>query len=325
MNIEHRTDAGGGLQARPPSHERARALPPVLLACPACRGPLGSRAAGLACSDCGREFGWHDGFLDLIVGARFDDASDEALLNYEEQSNRDLTLNYWLPLFRRLRDGSEPWRLLSVGCGTGIDVDLLNEAGFQCIGIDCGNRASVWPRRQAQDRLLMANGMHLPFPDGSFDAVFCGCVFPHVGVLGDTAKVAHDCQAQRAQLAREMGRVLRPGGRIVAASPNRWFPFDIFHGRAPGSYKARFNPPSDRFLLSRADYDRLFRAAGCGRATALPVEGYWGFIRSRHSLRGFVLGLPVRFVLWLVSQRPFAFLRPSPISPWLVVTSRKGG
>jgi SAM-dependent methyltransferase len=304
------------------SHDGLR--PPVELACPACRAPVLPGASGVACDACGRSFGRTGGFLDLIVGERFDDPSDDVLLAYEEQSNRDLTLNYWIPLFRRLwPSGPRPPRVLSVGCGTGVDVELLHQAGFESVGIDCGNRVQVWPRRGAPERLLMANGKHLPFPDASFDAVFCGCVFPHVGVVGDTAITAPDCGEQRAKLAAEMGRVLRPGGRVVVASPNRWFPFDIFHGRAPGSYKVRFNPPTQRFLLSLGDYDRLFRASGCGPATALPVEGYWGFIRSRHSLRGYVLGLPVRFAFWLVSRPAFAFLRPTPLAPWLVVMAQK--
>lgn len=298
--------------------------PPVELACPACRAPLRACANGATCEACGHSFGRADGFLDLIVGERFDDPSDDALLCYEEQSNRDLTLNYWIPLFRHLWPATtRAPRVLSVGCGTGVDVELLHEAGFDSVGIDCGNRVQVWPRRTAPERLLMANGKHLPFQNASFDAVFCGCVFPHVGVVGDSATTAPDCEQQRARLAAEMGRVLRPGGRIVVASPNRWFPLDIFHGRKAGSYKVRINLPTQRFLLSLGDYDRLFRASGCGPAVALPVEGYWGFIRSRHSLRGYLLGLPVRFVFWLVSRPAFAFLRPSPIVPWLVVMAQK--
>ena len=80
----------------------------------------------------------------------------------------------------------------------------------------------------------------------------------------------------------------------MVSSPNRLFLFDIFHGRSPGSYQPRPNWPRDPFLLSVADYRKLFREAGCSTAQAQPVEGYWGFIRSKHSLKGILLGLPVR-------------------------------
>lgn len=301
------------------------------LVCPRCRSPkLLTLPAGYRCGACNAEYPLTGGYPDLIVGERFDDASDETLLSYEERSNEDLTRHYWQPLFRKLwlerrqNKGPEP-RLLSVGCGTGVDVDLLRDDGFDSVGIDCGNRTAVWPRRQHGERLLLANGKHLPFDDNSFDAAFCGCVFPHVGVVGDSNITAADVDDQRLQIAAEMVRVLRPGGHVIVSSPNRWFLFDIFHGRQPGSFTPRFNPPSSRFLLSVGDYERLFRRAGTGAATALPVENYWGFIRSRHSWKGTLLGMPVRFVFWLVSRPGMGFLRGSPINPWVVVMLQKQG
>lgn len=294
------------------------------LVCPSCRDGLSSQPSAYRCVGCSSAFPLLGGYPDLIVGERFDDASDEALLRYEEQSNADLTRNYWQPMFRRMwPNGPARPRLLSVGCGTGVDVDLLCEAGFDSVGIDCGNRTAVWPRRSHGERLLLANGKHLPFGDASFDAAFCGCVFPHVGVVGDSNVTAPDVEQQRLELAREMVRVLRPGGYVIVSSPNRWFPFDIFHGRTPGSYKPRFNAPTSRFLLSAGDYERIFRAAGTGPASTLPVENYWGFIRSRHSLKGMLFGTPVRFVFWLVSRPAFGFLRASPVNPWLVVMLQK--
>lgn len=294
------------------------------LICPSCHDHLFSHPTGYRCVGCGSSFPLLSGYPDLIVGQRFDDASDETLLRYEERSNEDLTRNYWQPLFRHLwPDRRRPRRLLSVGCGTGVDVDLLFEDGFESVGIDCGNRTAVWPQRNHGEQLLLANGKHLPFEDRSFDAVFCGCVFPHVGVVGDTNIPAADVEEQRLALAREMVRVLRPGGYVVVSSPNRWFLFDLFHGRSAGSYSPRFNPPSSRFLLSVSDYQRLFRTAGTGPAITLPVEHYWGFIRSRHSIKGMILGMPVRFIFWLVSRPAFAFLRSSPINPWLVVMLQK--
>jgi len=202
-------------------------------------------------------------------------------------------------------------------------VDTLEEAGFECVGIDCGNRTGVWPRRRRSERFLLANGKHLPFESATFDCVFCGCVFPHVGVAGDSYNVTANFVEERSLLAKEMIRVLKPGGKILASSPNRLFPFDIFHGRKPGCYTPRRYSKRDPFLLSASDYSRLFESAGCGKAEAQALTGYWGFLRSRRSVKGYLLGLPVRFAFWLVSQPGFRFLRSSPLTPWIVVMAEK--
>ncbi len=272
-------------------------------------------------------------FADLVVGARFDDEENEPLLAYEELCNEDTTRNYWIPTFRQLiRDRivvspvanpSEPPAVLSLGCGTGVDVDLLAKEGYSAYGVDCGNRSSVWHRRSEKERLVMANGMNLPFEDNSFDVAFCGCVFPHVGVIGDSNRVSPNYHDDRLRLAREMTRVVRPGGRIVVSSPNRWFPLDLFHGRATGSYRTPMNWPSDPFLLSRNDYVNLFREAGCQNASLLPNQNYWGFIRARNSLKGKVFSLPVRFLFWLVSQNSCRFLRATSLNPWIIVSLTK--
>lgn len=304
-------------------------LPPALpldvtLVCPTCHQPLSRTAENLTCGPCSRVFEFNRGFADLVVGGRFEDQQNDDLAQYEEACNQDTTNNYWIPTLRRLvNPAAQPARVLSLGCGTGVDVDLLVNDGFSAVGIDCGNRSRVWPRRRQRERLLMANGKHLPFAADTFDAVFCGCVFPHVGVMGDSYRVTPQFRHDRLQLAREMARVVRPGGRIVVSSPNRWFPCDLFHGRDTGSYRIRPYWPGDPFLLSIGDYRQLFVSAGCKTVYALPVSGYWGFIRARESWKGRVLRLPVQFLFWLVSQPVFAGLRGTVLNPWIVVCVEK--
>jgi len=301
-----------------------RRLVELRVVCPSCRGELREEAERITCLNCGAAFGFCGEFPDLVLGDRFDDPTDEAQMIYEEQANADTTENYWLPRFRQIwPSNSEPARLLSLGCGTGVDVDMLAAAGFDCVGVDCGNRMRAWTRRQRRERLLLANGKHLPFESESFDGVFCGCVFPHVGVVGDSHSVRPDYGAERAALAREIARALKPGGHIFVSSPNRWFPLDIFHGRAAGSHQPRPYCFRDPFLLSRADYSRLFAPAGCARAEAQPVRGYWGFVRSRGSLKGRLLSWPVRLLFNFVSSPGLGALRASPLNPWLVVMITK--
>jgi SAM-dependent methyltransferase len=294
----------------------------IALVCPRCKGSLEQNGESqLDCYACRLQFKREQGFWNFILGGGFDDSIDDGQKVYESNANADTVQNYWLPLFRSFwPQPSRRMRILSVGCGVGIDVDLLCAAGFDCFGIDCGHRDSLWNQREHFDHLLLANGKFLPFENSSFDAVFCGCVFPHVGVVGDTNVTAADCRSQRRELATEMARVLVPGGQVIVSSPNRWFPADIFHGRSHGGYRPRLNPPTSNFLLSAKDYEDLFRPAGCGKSNALPIRGYWGFIRARKSLKGRLLSYPVRLLFRLANLRG---LRRSILSPWLIVSMQK--
>ncbi len=264
------------------------------------------------------------GFPDLIVGGRFEDTTEEVCRAYEVESNAYGTEHYWIPLFRRLFPdyNHRSCRLLAIGCGIGVEVELLNEVGFDCFGVDNGNRALDWPKRRNPESLVLANGMHLPFEDRTFDAVFCGCVFPHVGVIGDSNKPTEHFWNHRQQLANEMVRVTRHGGHVIACSPNRLFPFDIFHWRKPGCYRVTLNPPWSRFLLSVADFRHLFTNAGGSEFQTLPVAGFWGFITMRKSFKGRLLSLPIRILFGLASRPAGAFLRSSPLMPWTTVTCR---
>ncbi|MFN8527865.1 MAG: methyltransferase domain-containing protein [Anaerolineae bacterium] len=62
---------------------------------------------------------------------------------------------------------------------------------------------------------LVAAAESLPYADNTFDTILSNEVLEHV--LDDRAA------------AREMVRVLKPGGRAVIFTPNRWYPFET-HG-----------------------------------------------------------------------------------------------
>lgn len=299
---------------------------PVHLVCPLCQGELQFGSSRIICSGCAEEYVYEGGFPNLIRGGEFPDEWLPERIEYEALAASHLAADYWIPTFRRLLAGTtgRP-RVLSLGCGAGKDVDLLAAADFDVVGIDCGTRCKAWSQREQKNRFFGANGKHLPFKNESFDLVYCGCVFPHVGVEGDSRKVLPNYFEERLAIAREMTRVLRPDGSIVVSSPNRLFPLDIFHGRTPAHPYPHINPPTSRFLLSRNDYWKLFRASGCTMFRLLPVSGYWPFLNKRKTWQGRLVVLPLRAVFDLVSRRHFRFLRGSLISPWLVGLARKRG
>jgi SAM-dependent methyltransferase len=304
--------------------ESKRAGHAFQVVCPVCKGRVSALPEQVVCDRCARAFPYVNGFPDLIVGGRFEDDPNPERSAYEERSYAYTTEHYLLPTFLRLfphPDGNT--RLLSVGCGTGVDVDLLAAAGFDVAGVDCGNRCDVWPHRRFPDRLYRANGKHLPFEEQTFDLVYCGCVFPHVGTDGDSDRVLPHYREERSAIAHEMCRVLKPDGYILVSSPNRLCPVDLFHGRSKENPFPRLNSPANAFLLSAADYRELFAGLGCNLFRLLPVDGYWGFLNLKTHWKGRLLAMPVEAIFRMVSTNVCSFLRRLPVSPWLVVLMTK--
>ena len=98
-------------------------------------------------------------------------------------------------------------RVLDVGCGTGANGPVLAARGGLAIGID----ASKVPLglggtdERGHAARLRGDGTALPFADGSFDLVVALDVLEHID--DDSAA------------ARELARVLRPGGALVIFVP----------------------------------------------------------------------------------------------------------
>jgi ubiquinone/menaquinone biosynthesis C-methylase UbiE len=110
-----------------------------------------------------------------------------------------------------LEGGGAPGKkLLDVGCGEEtFGIFLARQGGFavHAVDIDAGKTAlqrRYWERLRngrGSFEAVRADARRLPFPDGAFDAVTCCAVLPLLEGDGDCG------------VMREIGRVLKPGGR----------------------------------------------------------------------------------------------------------------
>ena len=155
-------------------------------------------------------------------------------------------------------------RILENGCGVGMYVEHLSALGGQVIGLEYDFARTVQAHQRAA-HILNAAGEGLPFPAASFDLILSHEVLEHV-------------QDDR-QAAREMLRVLRPGGRMVLFVPNRGYPFETHGIYWRGRYRFG-NMPLVNYLPRRWR-NRL----------APHVRVY-----SRGDLQALFAGLPVRFI-----------------------------
>jgi ubiquinone/menaquinone biosynthesis C-methylase UbiE len=104
--------------------------------------------------------------------------------------------------------------LLDVPCGFGRHAIPLARAGHRVVGVDRSQAMLDEARRRSGDdggpELVQADYRELPFPDASFDAALN--LFTSIGYLGDE----EDTRA-----LAEIGRVLRPGARLVIETMHR--------------------------------------------------------------------------------------------------------
>ena len=167
--------------------------------------------------------------------------------------------DYNYPVHRLLADaarrhlGQLGGRVLDVGCGTSPYREFL-PAGARYVGLDRAAGASHADVR--------GDVGALPFADGSFDGALCTEVLE---------------QSPRPwQALAELGRVLRPGGRLYVTVPFDWHFFD-----EPRDY-FRFTTHGLRALLDDAGFavdelepvGGLFSALG-GKLLEELVQGAW--------------------------------------------------
>jgi ubiquinone/menaquinone biosynthesis C-methylase UbiE len=114
----------------------------------------------------------------------------------------------------RLSGCREGGDLLDVPCGFGRHAVPLAAAGYRVVGADRSAALLEEARRRADGakwpKLVQADYRDLPFADESFDAALN--LFSSLGYLGDE----EDTKA-----LAEIGRVLRPGGRLVIETMHR--------------------------------------------------------------------------------------------------------
>jgi SAM-dependent methyltransferase len=167
--------------------------------------------------------------------------------------------------------------VLDAGCGTGFQSALLTELGWNAHGIDVSTGLLAVARRRLPGVAFAVGSVEaLPYPDARFDAVVC---------CGSTLSFVDD----PARALAELGRVLRPGGRLLLDCEHRpsldlaWTLASALTGDTLG-YGVR---PRD-----------AWRAITAGRSLRLTYPGYgplWLFTRRELAAMLAAAGLtPVR-------------------------------
>jgi SAM-dependent methyltransferase len=151
---------------------------------------------------------------------------------------------------RRLQRPPASIRILDVGCGRGDTVFWLLDQGWDAWGIDVDcryvdlGREYLQQTRRDPDRLRAFDGVTYPHLSDWFDIIVSDQVFEHVVDLD--------------ALAREVGRVSKPGALGMHIFPARWHPIEA-HMRMPVVHWLPKGPPR-RWML------KVFLSAHIGAA-----------------------------------------------------------
>lgn len=111
-------------------------------------------------------------------------------------------------------EGREKGMVLENGCGVGMYLKRFLEHSPSVFGLEYDFERAV-DASTISSNIINAASEGLPYPDDSFDLILSHEVLEHV--QDDT------------QSAKEIARVLKPGGRAVIFVPNLGYPFET-HG-----------------------------------------------------------------------------------------------
>ena len=150
-------------------------------------------------------------------------------------------------------------RLLDVGCGPGAGIEAARAAGWDAYGLDVSPPAIELAGRRNPERARVGTVEDRLFPADFFDAITLYDIIEHVSA---PRKFAEALAAQ-----------LRPGGRLLIATPNCESLLARISGRRWVSYKIPehviFFSPSTLAEALRPWF-RVDRVRPCGQWVSLP-------------------------------------------------------
>ena len=196
------------------------------------------------------------------------------------------------PLVERALAGLQPGKALDAACGTGRHAATLVAAGHATVGVDRTEAMLDVARGKVPDAEFRTGDLtSLPFGDDTFDVAVCALALTH---LRDPEPAI-----------RELGRVVRPGGRLVLTDAHPMFVLiqgqAMFPVKGGGLAYVRNHP----HLVSR--YLEIFRGAdidvlGCDESPMRANFESGLFAGAKDAAEALWDGIPVALV-WTLAPR----------------------
>jgi SAM-dependent methyltransferase len=181
-------------------------------------------------------------------------------------------LRHWSRFTQELKELALRWqrgKLLNIGCAHGPDFLPFTD-NFELWGIDVSREMVKMAQKYAAKfgfrvNLAVADAVHLPFGDATFDYAIAVASYHHIG--------GHD---QRQQAFQDLKRVLKPGGEALITVWNRWQPCFWLKGKetlvpwkSKGETLYRYY-----YLYTYHEFDKELRQAGFEVLRMFPERAY---------------------------------------------------
>lgn len=122
-----------------------------------------------------------------------------------------------IPLVKYLEQGD---KVLDLGCGNGRLFGLLRDKNINYTGVDSSEELiKIAKEKYPEDafRFSVAEAISLPFPDDSFDKIYCIAVLHHI-----------PSDKFRAKFLEEIKRILKHKGLLILTVWNLWSKKETF-------------------------------------------------------------------------------------------------
>jgi ubiquinone/menaquinone biosynthesis C-methylase UbiE len=180
-------------------------------------------------------------------------------------------------------------RLLDLGCGGGT-IRYADYPAIRFVGIDQYRdpRSRSWPHHAA---LVLADGDHLPFADGSFDGAICNFVFEHF--------------AQPEPTLRELNRVIAPHGFLYISIP----------------FSQSLHDRLYRFALRGGGHVQRYSFEGFLRMIYKETSFKMRAFAPMQSGFNWVQNIPLSSTVYQLLFRGLRALAKAGVFPWMVATT----
>ena len=181
-----------------------------------------------------------------------------------------------------------PQRVLEVGCGWGELAEwIARDTGAEVVAVDLSSRMVELARERGVDARV-ADVQQLPFADGEFDLVVAAWMLYHVPDLD--------------RGLRELARVLRPGGGLVAVTNSRFHLIELRELVGSGPSTLSFARETGEGLLAPY-FDRIRREDVDGTLTFADRAAVEAYVRASIAMSPFVENLPAAIDEPFVARR----------------------